>query len=93
MPFYIYSITGAVEVTIPDVMEMQLIPKGVDVDLIREEIRSAVEEIQKGFKQYSVSDIEELRKKQEEYEKAYREYEKVCDRLRIVLNGESWEVT
>ena len=86
-----YSITGAVEVTIPDVMEMQLIPKGVDVDLIREEIRSAVEEIQKGFKQYSVSDIEELRKKQEEYEKAYREYEKACDRLRIVLNGESWE--
>lgn len=86
-----YNIAGAVEIMIPDIMEMQLTPKGVDVDRIREEISTANEEIQKGFEQFSVTSIDELSKKQEGYEEACREYENARDALHIILDGDSWE--
>ena len=86
-----YNIAGAVEIMVPDIMEMQLIPKGVDVNRIREEISSANEEIQKGFEQFSVTSIKELQKKQEEYEEACGEYDKARHALQIILNGDSWE--
>ena len=86
-----YSIAEAVEITIPDVMEMQLIPKGVDVDWIREQINSANEEIQKGFERHGVTNIDELREKLGEYEKACREYDDSKRWLDTTLNGESWE--
>ena len=85
-----YSIAEAVEITIPDVMEMQLIPKGVDMDQIREQISSANEEIQKRFEHYGVTSIDEFCDKQEEYDNASREYEKSKDLLLSTLNGESW---
>ena len=86
-----YNITGAVEITIPDVMEMQLVPKGVDVDRIREKISALSEDIRKGFEQYGVSNIDELWKKQKEYENVNSEYKIAGDTLRFILNGESWE--
>ena len=86
-----YRITEAVEISIPNVMEMQLVPQGVDVDLIRDEIIYEKEEIQNGFEYYGVSSIEDLLKLYEEYENASREYDQASEKLRIILNGESWE--
>ena len=86
-----YNISGAVEIMIPEVMEMQLIPKGVDVDKILGEISSANEKIQKIFEQYGVATIEELRKKQGEYERVCSICENAQERLQIILNGESWD--
>lgn len=86
-----YIISGAVEIIIPDIMEMQLIPGDIDVDQIQKEIRRAEDEIQKGFELYCVSSLEELQEKQEEYETKYGAYKKAGEKLTLILDGESWE--
>ena len=86
-----YNISGAVEIIIPDIMEMQLMPGDIDVDQIQKEIRRAEDEIKKGFELYCVSSLEELQEKQDEYEKKYRDYKKAGEKLTYILNGESWE--
>lgn len=87
----VYNIGGAVEIMIPDIMEMQLIPKDVDVNQIRAVISSANENIQNAFEQYSVVSIEELREKQKEYDKADEECKQARQKLSFALNGDSWE--
>lgn len=86
-----YSIDESVEITIPDVMELQLTPGDIDVDQIREEIRSANEDIQKRYEQYNVSSIDDLRKKQEEYVTAHSEFNEADKDLDRILHGETWE--
>lgn len=84
-------ISEAVEITIPGIMEMQLIPQGVDIDQIRDEIHTASDRLEELYEQYHVSDIDEMQEGYDAYSEAVREFKEAEREYQRILDGESWE--
>lgn len=85
------AIREAVEINIPGIMELQLMPQGVDIDLIKDKTTELTKNIQDIFGKYGVDSIEKL----EDMLAKHQELTGKLDILRINLNsvlGEcSWE--
>lgn len=86
-----YHITEAVEINIPGVMDMSLMPMGVDVDTVKKELDSAKAGVAVVFMRYNVEDIDALETKAAKYQQLSQEVERLKDRVHIALNGSSWE--
>ena len=84
-------ITEAVEITISGIMELQLIPQGVDVDQVRNEIRTTSDKIKEIFEKYHVLSLDELQEGYDAYSDADRKYKEAKQALEIILGDESWE--
>lgn len=87
----IYKISEAVEIVIPGVMEMQLMPQGVDVDAIKQELVQIEEEINAIFVKYGVNDVDVLQKMSDSYSVVKQEVERLKLNLEKILGDKLWE--
>ena len=61
------DITEAVNIHIADVIDLQLMPKGIDVDMIKNSIHEIQQKIEAICNKYNVKSYDELQKLQSEY--------------------------
>lgn len=85
------AITEAVEINIPGIMEMQLMPQGIDLDAVKGELREISIQISDIFKKYCVESLEELQEKSEEYDRLSAEVSNLKDSLAMQLDSHAWE--
>ena len=86
------SITSAVEILIPGVLEMQLMPKGIDIDEVKSKLNKLEEEIKLIYRKYNVNSLEELEDKRERFITLQTDIEKLRTLFETKLGGNSWEV-
>lgn len=85
------SITEAVSITIPGVMEMQMAPADVDVTAVEKELAQKKSAVASTFAKYGVNTVGELREKAQEFDKTQREIDSVKKELKRVLGDSSYE--
>lgn len=85
------AIEEAVEISIPGVMEMQLMPQGIDLDAVKEELRKIGMQISDIFKKYGLNSLEELQDKAGEYEKLRTDVADLQARLEAKLGDFTWD--
>ena len=86
-----FEVTEAIEVFIPGIMEMQLTPKGVDVESVRQKIQNAKTEMAKIYDAYKVKSIDELEECSQHYLAAKNDFENRKLKLDSLLNSVSFE--
>lgn len=79
------SITEAVKITVPGVMEMQLMPANVDAEAAGEKIAQQTKLVDAIFDKYDVISIDELEQKKNEFESKERTLEVEESKLKITL--------
>ena len=83
----IVSITEAVKITVPGVMEMQLSPADVDVAAVEGEISQLKEKIHKIISTYNVESLEELETYAQKIDTAKAKIERVNTKITRVLGS------
>lgn len=81
------TLTEAVSITVPEVMEMRLAPADVDAEEIKKQLdtcKSAIDEI---YAKYGVDSVDELENKSRAYREMYDKIENAENRLTILLEG------
>lgn len=85
------EITEAVDISIPDIAEIRLAPKGIDVDSVKSRLTTARETLSAVLNRYDVLSVEELKEKQKE-EKTLKENLDWFERkIQDTLGDVSWE--
>lgn len=85
------QITEAVNITIPDILDMQLMPQGVDVDKVKENIENYNREIKKIYDKYKVRSYDELEKSYSNYNTLYLELRQKSKDVDSILGDITWE--
>ena len=85
------SITEAVRITIPDVMEMDLSPADVDVSVVEAAIAGKRAVISGIFEKYGAATTVELREKKQAFDDAQRELDTARKEFQMALGGTSYE--
>lgn len=87
------SIKEAVEINIPGIMEMQLMPQGIQLEEIKQELLETKEQIANIYEKYGIKSLEELREKSKEYEKWSSAVQILKDRVdaQLELNSITWK--
>ena len=85
------DITEAVNIHIADVMDLQLMPKGIDVDMIKKCINEIQQKIETIYKKYNVKSYDELQKLQSEYIELNKDIEKLKLDFERTLGNRKWE--
>ena len=85
------QISEAVNISVPDIVDIQLMPKGVDVDEVQEIICDLDEKIAVLYEKYAVQSLSDLNALSDFYEKTYKAVEKKQLELARILGSYSWE--
>ena len=84
------AISEAVNITIPDVIEMQLAPLNVNVAEIKQTIEDKNKEIAGIFNKYNVKSIQELEQKLDEYKSIQNELVIAENTFNFILKGRNY---
>lgn len=84
-------IKEAVEINIPGIMEMQLMPQGIDLDAVKKELQEIGMQISDIFSKYGVGSLEELQDKAEEYDRLHSDVSNLKGSLTLLLGSLTWE--
>lgn len=85
------AITEAVEIKVPGIFEMELMPKGTDLDEVKRKLYHINQEITSIFAEYQVESMEELEHQQTAYESLRRKVEILENNLTVQLGRWTWE--
>ncbi len=85
------SITEAVKITIPDVMEMQLSPADINVNSIEEQIAEQQDIVNEVFKRYNVETLDELEALAKTINDAKSKMDNANSRLVLLLGSATYE--
>lgn len=85
------QITEAVDINIPGIADIQLAPGGVDVDAVKQTVKTLGTEIKKLYDKYEVNSPEELQAKSDDYDEIKRETEKYRTDFETMLGDNDWE--
>lgn len=83
------SITEAVEIKVPGIMEMQLMPRGIKLDEIKKELREVEKQNTKIFNKYNINSLEDLQVKSKEYRECNFCTRELENKLETLLESES----
>ncbi len=84
-------ITEAAKIKIPGIAEIELMPQGIDVDEIKQQLQRSANEINEIYERYHVKNLEELEQMAGEYVTVLRETEQLHYTLQKELSGYTWE--
>ncbi len=85
------QITEAVNISVPGVMEMQLMPMGIDAESVKQNITDLEKTIGEIYTRYSVKSFEELQEMSDAYSRGVQEAEKSKLELEKILGEKSFE--
>lgn len=86
-----FQINAAVEIEIPEVMKMQLLPQDVDVDVLREEIKACDVVMNHIMDQYKTDSCDKLEEMKTLYQQCQFEMERLDAQWDQILGGADWE--
>lgn len=86
-----FQINAAVEIEIPEVMKMQLLPQDVDVDALREEIKACDVVMNHIMDQYKTDSCDKLEEMKTLYQQCQFEMERLDAQWDQILGGADWE--
>lgn len=86
-----FQINAAVEIEIPEVMKMQLLPQDVDVDVLREEIKVCDVVMNHIMDQYKTDSCDKLEEMKASYQQCQFEMERLDAQWNQILDGADWE--
>ena len=86
-----FQINAAVEIEIPEVMKMQLLPQDVDVDVLREEIKACEVVMNHIMDQYKTDSCDKLEEMKTLYQQCQFELERLDAQWDQILDGADWE--
>lgn len=86
-----FQINAAVEIEIPEVMKMQLLPQDVDVDALREEIKACDVVMNHIMDQYKTDSCDKLEEMKTLYQQCQFEMERLDAQWNQILGGADWE--
>lgn len=86
-----FQINAAVEIEIPEVMKMQLLPQDVDVDVLREEIKACDVVMNHIMDQYKTDSCDKLEEMKTSYQQCQFEMERLDAQWNQILDGADWE--
>lgn len=84
-------INEAVEIKIPGIMELQLMPQGVDVDDVKKQLFALVENIKSIYDKYGVNCLEALQQLSARYNEMEQQVNMLQINLVSVLGDNTWE--
>ena len=85
-----YNINEAVEITVSGIMELQLMPAGVDIDAVKGELAAAKEAYDLILQKYHVLTLEDLQEKQSVYTKTAGEVCQLEEKIDAQLGEADW---
>ena len=85
------NITEAVTISIPGVMEIELMPKGIDLKKVKKELDESRNTLAKLYQKYGVEDLDELHDAEEQYTEASEQTEELKEALEKILDGQTWK--
>ena len=85
------QIKEAVDINIPGIIDMQLVPQGVDVEDVNKMIENYQAEIKALLGKYGVGSLEELQEKSDQYSKSKQQVDELKLTIDRILGNESWE--
>ena len=80
-------ITEAVNISIPGIADIQLMPEGVEIEKVEEKLRTLEGEIKALYEKYEVHSLEELENKSEAFASAKQESDRLALELEKNLKG------
>ena len=85
------DITEAVEIRVPGVVSVELLPKGIDPDMVRAKLDSMKQTYYGILEKNRVDSVEALRDKSEQVTLLQQEMARHSENAKRLLNGVSWE--
>ncbi len=85
------DITEAVEISVPGVVEIQLAPKGIDLDSVKTELEEKIIVLNEVLDRYASQSAEEIRDKQQKYRNLKKDLENQEKIIKSNLNGQAWD--
>ena len=85
------QITEAVNIVVPGILDLQLMPKGVDVEAVKQRLESINTAMKSIYGKYEVDSLDELQTVSEAYTGAKRDVETAKTDLERILGDVSWE--
>lgn len=86
-----FAITEAVEITVPGVMQLQLAPRGVDLDQVRIDLSQARAELAAIYEKYGVDSVTALRENFDESRTLKTALSALESQIETKLGGRDWE--
>lgn len=84
-------INEAVDILIPDIMELQLMPQGVDAGEIKSALNECNQKIDGIYKKYDVDSLEQLEDNSTRYQSLMIEINSLNERINMKLGDISWD--
>ena len=85
------DITEAVDISVPGVVEIQISPKGIDVDEVKKELDNKRGQLSEILSRYAVGSLEELREKQQTVKDLSSDLKDKEREIRSALGRTEWE--
>lgn len=85
------AINEAVDILIPDIMELQLMPQGVEFGEVKTALMECNQEINDIFKKYEVDSLEQLEENSARYQCLMMEINSLNERISLKLGDMNWD--
>ncbi len=85
------AINEAVDILIPDIMELQLMPQGVELSEVKTALMECNQEINDIFKKYEVDSLEQLEENSARYQCLMMEINSLNERISLKLGDMNWD--
>ena len=84
-------ISESVDITVPGILKMQLIPLGIDIEAVKKVINKYQEEIKELLVKFDANSLEELQAKSDAYNELRRQVDKLKLEIDRILGDKSWQ--
>ncbi len=84
-------INEAVDIVIPEIMELQLMPQGVELSEVKTALKECNQKIDGIYKKYQVDSLEQLEENEAKYRSLMMEINSLNERINMKLGDISWE--
>jgi len=84
-------INEAVDIEVPGVMELQLMPQGIELDTVKIKLQECNQNIDCIYKKYDVVSLEQLEENQTKYQRLMTEINTLNERLNLKLGDTNWD--
>lgn len=85
-----FSITEAVEIVVPGIMELQLMPRGVDLDQVRADLADARERLAEIYRTCGVESVDQLRDNFDKARNLKNDIASLETQITAKLGGQDW---
>lgn len=85
------NITEAVEIYVPEVVEIQLAPKGINAEEIQKELSDAISQFADLLKRYKADSVQQMKEQQQNIRENKAKLENLNERIQSNLGNMTWE--